>query len=72
MSFAAAFSVGVLASDLIFGFAGIETTLPLIAFGVLLDTLFVRSVIVPALVMDLGRRVWWPSRLSRAPASRRR
>jgi RND superfamily putative drug exporter len=32
-----------------------------IAFGVLLDTLFVRSVIVPALVFDLGPRVWWPS-----------
>src|SRR4051812_46520975 len=40
----------------------------IVAFGVLLDTFIVRSVIVPALVMDLGRRVWWPSRLSRAPA----
>jgi RND superfamily putative drug exporter len=43
----------------------------IVAFGVLLDTFIVRSVIVPALVMDLGRRVWWPSRLSRAPASSR-
>ena len=133
VSFAAAFGVGVLASDLVFGFAGIETTLPLIAFvflvalgvdyniflvarareeasehgtadgmhralastggvitgagvvlagtfsilalipfvalvqlgviiavGVLLDTLFVRSVIVPAMVWDIGSRVWWP------------
>jgi putative drug exporter of the RND superfamily len=133
LSFAAAFGAGVLASDLIFGFAGIETTLPLIAFvflvalgvdyniflvararqeadehgtadgmhralastgsvitsagvvlagtfsilalipfvalvqlgliiafGVLLDTLLVRSVIVPALVWDVGPRVWWP------------
>jgi RND superfamily putative drug exporter len=25
----------------------------------------VRSVIVPALVMDIGRRVWWSSRLAR-------
>jgi RND superfamily putative drug exporter len=33
-----------------------------IAFGVLLDTLFVRSVIVPALVWDAGERVWWPGR----------
>ena len=33
-----------------------------IAFGVLLDTLLVRSVIVPALVWDAGARVWWPSR----------
>jgi RND superfamily putative drug exporter len=37
----------------------------IVAFGVLLDTFIVRSVIVPALVMDIGRRVWWPSRLSR-------
>jgi len=35
----------------------------IIAFGVLLDTLLVRSVIVPALAFDLGNRVWWPSRL---------
>ena len=37
----------------------------IVAFGVLLDTFVVRSVIVPALVMDIGRRVWWPSRLAR-------
>jgi RND superfamily putative drug exporter len=133
ISFAAAFGAGVLASDLLLGFAGVETTLPLIAFvflvalgvdyniflvarareeasrhgtadgmhralastgavitsagvvlagtfsilalipfvalvqlgviiafGVLLDTLLVRSVIVPALVWDVGPRVWWP------------
>jgi RND superfamily putative drug exporter len=133
LSFAAAFGAGALASDLVFGFAGIETTLPLIAFvflvalgvdyniflvararqeaaehgtadgmhralastgavitsagivlagtfsilalipfvalvqlgviiafGVLLDTLLVRSVIVPAMVWDAGPRVWWP------------
>jgi putative drug exporter of the RND superfamily len=133
LSFAAAFGVGVLASDLVFGFAGMETTLPLIAFvflvalgvdyniflvarareeasehgtadgmhralastgavitsagvvlagtfsilalipfvalvqlgviiafGVLLDALLVRSVIVPAMVWDAGPRVWWP------------
>jgi RND superfamily putative drug exporter len=44
----------------------------IVAFGVLLDTFIVRSVIVPALVVDVGRRVWWPSRLSRAPAAGRR
>ncbi|MDM7888159.1 efflux RND transporter permease subunit [Curtobacterium sp. RHCJP20] len=37
-----------------------------VAFGVLLDTVVVRSLLVPALVIDLGRRTWWPSRLSRA------
>ena len=137
-SFAAAFGAGVIVSDLVFGFAGVETTLPLIAFiflvalgvdyniflvarareetrqrpsgegmlralaatgavitsagivlagtfsilglipfvalielgfiiafGVLIDTLLVRSIIVPALVWDVGPRVWWPSRLGR-------
>ncbi len=37
----------------------------LVAFGVLLDTLIVRSLLVPALTIDIGRRIWWPSRLSR-------
>jgi RND superfamily putative drug exporter len=36
----------------------------IIAFGVLLDTFVVRSVIVPALVFDIGPKVWWPSTLS--------
>ena len=36
-----------------------------IAFGVLLDTFLVRSVLVPALVLDAGPRVWWPSSLAR-------
>ena len=35
-----------------------------IAFGVLLDTFLVRSVIVPALVFDIGPRVWFPSTLA--------
>jgi RND superfamily putative drug exporter len=39
-----------------------------VAFGVLLDTLVVRSVLVTALNLDLGRRVWWPSRLARQPS----
>jgi putative drug exporter of the RND superfamily len=39
-----------------------------VAFGVLLDTIVVRSVLVTALNLDLGRHVWWPSRLSRQPA----
>ena len=36
-----------------------------IAFGVLLDTFIVRSVLVPALVFDIGPRIWWPSKLWR-------
>ena len=36
-----------------------------IAFGVLLDTVLVRSVLVPALVFDIGPRVWLPSTLAR-------
>jgi RND superfamily putative drug exporter len=37
-----------------------------IAFGVLLDTFLVRSVLVPAIVFGLGPKVWWPSRLAHA------
>lgn len=33
-----------------------------VAFGVLLDTIIVRSLLVPALVYDIGDRVWWPSK----------
>ncbi|WP_326631413.1 efflux RND transporter permease subunit [Nonomuraea fuscirosea] len=35
----------------------------IVAVGVLLDTLVVRSLLVPALVRDLGGRAWWPSHL---------
>ncbi|MFI7501322.1 MMPL family transporter [Streptomyces sp. NPDC049687] len=38
-----------------------------VAFGVLLDTLIVRSVLVTALTLDVGRWMWWPSRLFRRP-----
>jgi putative drug exporter of the RND superfamily len=59
------------------GTFAVLATLPLTAFieigfavalGVLLDTIVVRSVLVTALNLDLGRWVWWPSRLARQPA----
>ncbi|MFF5958751.1 MMPL family transporter [Streptomyces luteogriseus] len=37
----------------------------IVAFGVLLDTLVVRSLLVPALMIDIGPRAWWPSVLAR-------
>lgn len=37
----------------------------IVAFGVLLDTLVVRSLLVPALVRDIGPKAWWPGALSR-------
>ncbi|XKH57204.1 MMPL family transporter [Citricoccus nitrophenolicus] len=37
----------------------------IVAFGVLLDTFLVRSLVVPALTYDIGPKVWWPSKLSR-------
>ncbi len=35
-----------------------------VAFGVLLDTFLVRSVLVPALVLEIGPKIWWPSALA--------
>jgi RND superfamily putative drug exporter len=34
-----------------------------VALGVILDTMIVRSVLVTAINMDLGGRIWWPSKL---------
>ena len=42
-----------------------------IAFGVLLDALVVRSVLVPALVLDVGPTIWWPSRLAETDGEHR-
>ncbi|WP_461188143.1 MMPL family transporter [Arthrobacter sp. Z4-13] len=47
----------------------------IVAFGVLLDTVLVRSLLVPALAYDIGPRIWWPGRPGRPeldPAVRRR
>jgi RND superfamily putative drug exporter len=38
-----------------------------VAFGILLDTLVVRSILVPALGLDIGASLWWPSRLAQRP-----
>ena len=53
-------------------------TLPLVEFteigvavavGVLLDTIVVRSVLVTALTLDIGRHIWWPSALANPESS---
>jgi RND superfamily putative drug exporter len=37
-----------------------------VAFGVLLDTIIVRSLLVPALGYSFGAKIWWPSKLSKS------
>jgi RND superfamily putative drug exporter len=46
----------------------------IVAFGVLLDTTVVRSLLVPAVSYEVGRHIWWPGRLYRrsAPADSER
>jgi RND superfamily putative drug exporter len=55
------------------GTFGVLGTLPItflgelgfaVAFGVLLDSIIVRSILVTALNLDIGSTVWWPSRLA--------
>jgi len=55
------------------GTFAVFATLPVVSFaqmgfvvavGVLLDTLIVRSVLVTALNLDIGRWMWWPSQLA--------
>jgi RND superfamily putative drug exporter len=56
------------------GTFAVLATMPVVAFaeigiavalGVLLDTIVVRSVLVTALNLDIGRHLWWPSKLAR-------
>ena len=42
----------------------------IVAFGVLLDTFVVRSLLVPAVSYDIGRAIWWPSRLWKQDAGK--
>jgi RND superfamily putative drug exporter len=42
-----------------------------VAIGVLIDTFLVRSLLVPALVLEIGDRVWWPSALAHLAERRR-
>ena len=37
-----------------------------VAIGVLIDTFIIRSTLVPALAYDIGKRIWWPSKLAKA------
>lgn len=43
----------------------------IVAFGVLLDTVLVRSLLVPALAYDIGPRIWWPGKLGRQDGEER-
>ncbi len=43
-----------------------------VAVGVLIDTFLLRSLLVPALVLEIGDRVWWPSALAHLSARRKR
>lgn len=62
---AATFAVLLLAPQVAFIEIGLT-----VAIGVLLDTLLVRSILVPALALDTGDRFWWPARPDAQPATR--
>jgi RND superfamily putative drug exporter len=50
---------GLVAGDIQFEEIGFS-----IAFGILLDTFFVRTLLVPSIVVLLGKWNWWPSKLA--------
>ncbi len=41
-----------------------------VALGVIIDTMIIRSVLVTALNLDLGGKIWWPSKLDRGEPAR--
>lgn len=43
----------------------------IVTFGVLLDTILVRSLLIPALSLEIGNKMWWPSKLAKAPNSKK-
>jgi RND superfamily putative drug exporter len=58
------------------GTFAVLATIPMVAFaeigfavalGVLIDTMIVRSILVTALNLDIGRKIWWPSGLAKKP-----
>ena len=77
LSSAAPLGVSAWVFNHVFGFPGADASVPpfgfvfLVALGVdyKLFTI-VRSLLVPALAYDIGRRIWWPGRLARTPASK--
>jgi putative drug exporter of the RND superfamily len=42
-----------------------------VAFGLLIETMIVRSILLPALTISLGDRVWWPGRIQKETTPRR-
>jgi RND superfamily putative drug exporter len=42
----------------------------IVGIGVVLDTLLVRTIVVPALALLLGRRFWWPAKPADRAATR--
>jgi len=59
---AATFSVFATVPMVFFAEMGIA-----VAVGVLLDTFVVRSILVTALTLDVGRSIWWPGKLATKP-----
>ncbi|OJU87832.1 hypothetical protein BGO17_02515 [Candidatus Saccharibacteria bacterium 49-20] len=37
----------------------------IVSLGVLIDTIIIRSLLVPAIAHDIGDKIWWPSKIRR-------